>query len=591
MTIQEYVKKQILLMDGAMGTYYASLTGGDYTLSEPANLTHPEIIEQIHRAYIDAGAKLIRTNTFSANPYTLYRSMDDTKRIILDGIAIARRAVRGSDCEICYSLGPIPEPYDADPNEIRYVYEQLLDTALGAGMEIILFETFSRMEQLSHLIDYVKRQAPQAQIMTSFSVNQHGYTKVGVKKDQLIDRSKQEAVAAYGFNCGIGVSHLLSILKEVSIDPLHLVALPNAGYPDHQLDRQIYQDNVEFFADKMMQICDLGVRIIGGCCGTTPAHIKRIAERLNERRGLARPSMPVLTEKDAVKNPLENPFRTKLEQGDFVYAVELDPPYQADFSGLFSAAHLMKACGVDLITIADSPLGRTRADALIMASLLKQKLGLEVLPHVSMRDKNLIALRGGLLGAHISGVRNILVVTGDPIPSDDRDEIKSVFNMNAIEFIKYVSHMNEDLKGDEFFIGAALNPYTKNLDKTIERVRKKQAAGAKYLLTQPVFDQEGIEAIRYIKATTGIKVLGGIMPLVSLKNAKFLHYEFPGISIPQEVMASFKPEATREENETIGVNLAVKLAKIMQADVDGLYFMTPFNRAGMIERILKDLRG
>ena len=257
-----------------------------------------------------------------------------------------------------------------------------------------------------------------------------------------------------------------------------------------------------------------------------------------------------------------------------------------------SAAHLLQDSGVDLITIADSPLGRARADALLMAVRIKETLGIDVLPHISLRDRNLIALRAALLGAHISNIRNLLVVTGDPIPSDDRDEIISVFNMNAISFIEYVSELNEDFGEDIFFVGGALNPYGKSLDKTIERVKKKQSAGVKYLLTQPVYTQEGIDKLIRIKEATGVKILGGIMPLVSLRNARFLHYEFPGITIPEEVMAKFREDMTREENEAMGIEVALEIAKAMKAHVDGFYFMTPFNRAEMIAEIIRkmDLR-
>jgi len=588
MIINEYIQNNVLLMDGAMGTYYAEITGGNYTLSEPANISHPETILQIHKAYVDAGAMLIRTNTFSANPYTLYRSMKETRKILMAGIDLANKAVKGSDCGVAYSIGPIPEPYDVEPGEILDAYHKMIDVGLDKGVSIILFETFSRLDIVDQLTGYVKERNPQVQIMTNYSLNQHGYTKVGINRDKIIEQNRgHEHISAYGFNCGVGVSHLLKLLRSMDFDPMTMVAVPNAGYPDQQLERAVYQNNADFFADAMMQICEEGVRIIGGCCGTTPEHIQKISERLKKfslddvRRRTFVPN------KEMAREPLDNKFRDKLEKSEFVIAVELDPPYKSNVDSLMSAAHLLQDIGVDIITIADSPLGRARADALLMAVKIKHALNIDVLPHISLRDRNLIALRSGLLGAHISDVRNLLIVTGDPIPSDDRDEIKSVFNMNAISFMDYVNELNGSLGKDTFFYGGALNPYSGNLEVTIERVKKKMAAGANYLLTQPIYNQEGIDNIAKIKEATGVKILGGIMPLISLRNARFLHYEFPGINIPDEVMAQFDESMSRNENEAVGVRLAADLATRMKAHVDGFYFMTPFNRAGMVAKVIR----
>lgn len=266
------------------GTYFADLTGGNYTLSEPANLSKPDLISKIHREYIDAGgAMMIRTNTFSANPYSLYRSFDETKKVIKAGIDIANSAAKGTDCAVAYSIGPIPEPLEVDDYEIEDTYKKMVDIGILKGVKIILLETFSRMDHVHTLVDYIHEHAPNIQVMTNFTVNQHGYTKVGINKDKIIEQTiGQGLVSSYGFNCGIGASHLLSLIKEMDFDPLKMVAVPNAGYPDQQLERTVYQSNADFFADTMIKICEEGVRIIGGCCGTTPEHIARIREQLDQ---------------------------------------------------------------------------------------------------------------------------------------------------------------------------------------------------------------------------------------------------------------------------------------------------------------------
>lgn len=590
MIINKVIKEQILLMDGAMGTYFADITGGQFTLCEPANLSSPDIILRIHKEYIDAGAQLIRSNTFAANPYSMDCDFDQVSAVIKAGIDIANKAVEGRKCGVAYSIGPIPEPFDVEDGKIEETYKKIIDVGLLKGVSIILLETFSRLDHVDMLVTYIKKQAADVQIMTNFTVNQQGYTKAGVNKSKLIEHTvKQNQVATYGFNCGIGASHLLKIIQETDFDPMKMVAVPNAGYPDQQLDRTVYQSNADFFAEMMIKICEEGVRIIGGCCGTRPEHIRKIRERLDLLDFSVIKEIVREKKEKASYQVIENTFRDKMMNNEFVIAVELDPPFKPEMNHLISGAHILKEVGVDLITFADSPLGKARADAMLMAAKVKRSVGIDVMPHVSLRDKNLIALRSGLIGAHLSDIRNVLIVTGDSIPSEDRDEVKSVFNMNAIKFMSYVSEMNEELHDDSFFIGGALNPYTKNLDAVIERVKKKQKAGAKFLLTQPIYNQEGIEAIRAIKKVVDIKILGGIMPLVSLRNARFLHYEFPGITIPDNVMASFCEDMTREAAESVGIELAIALARQMKASVDGFYFMTPFNRATMIEKIIKRL--
>lgn len=590
MTIKEYIKKEILLMDGAMGTYFSELSDSRYTLSETANIDKPELIQKIHEAYIQAGARLIRTNTYSANPCRLQKGFSEVTKIIKAGIDIANRAVEGTECSVAYSIGPISDAYDLDVDKIEVTYRKIIDIGILKGVKIILFETFSNIEQVQGLVDYIKEQAPNIQIMTNFTVNQYGYTKVGVNKDKVIEKTKeQHKVASYGFNCGIGASHLLSLIKTMDFDPSLMAAVPNAGYPAQQLERTVYQNNADFFADTMIKICEEGVRIIGGCCGTTPEHIRKIRERLDKKDFSKIKIVKRDPKKQNKQSALKNSFREKLQRDEFVIAVELDPPFKLDLDKLLSAAHLLKEVGVDAITLADSPLGRARADSLLMGVKIKQTVGIDVLPHICLRDRNIIALRAGLVGAHISDIRNVLIVTGDPIASEDRSEIKSVFNMNATSFMAYIKEMNEELGEDGFHVGGALNPYSQNIDITIKKVKRKIEAGAKYLMTQPVYDEIGIHNIARIREETGIKIIGGILPLVSLRNAQFLNYEFPGITIPSGVMQQFNENMTREEAEAIGVKVAIELANKMRNSVDGFYFMTPFNRGTMIAKIIKGM--
>ncbi len=283
-----------------------------------------------------------------------------------------------------------------------------------------------------------------------------------------------------------------------------------------------------------------------------------------------------------------NHFHEKLQNNEFVIAVEIDPPFGYDVTKLMEAAHILKAEGVDLLTIADSPLGKMRLDSIMMATKIHREVGMDVMPHLCCRDKNSLAMKAMLSAAYVEGIRNYLLVTGDPLPDGSRSESKAVFHMNSIKLMSLVKEMNHDIKDEDYFVyGGALNPKLPNIESVITQVMKKKEAGAQYLLTQPIYTKEEMDTLIKIKERTGIKILGGILPLVSYRNARFIDNEFAGMNIPEEIIHRFNPEMSREESEAVGIECAVEVAKTLKGVVDGLYFMTPFNRATMIAKILK----
>ena len=590
--IKEYIKKNILLIDGAMGTYYAQKTGDNNTLSEKANINNPDIIFDIHKEYIEAGAKVIRTNTFAANQYILKYPKYMIKDVIQSGYSIAKKATKDTDVIVACSIGPIPEKKDVPHEEIMKEYYFIIDTFLELGANIFWFETFAHIEYINGFVEYIKNKNKNAEIFAQFAVNLYGFTKRGVSNKRIIDEAlKIKGLTAFGFNCGIGAGHLYNLLKRVDLKESNFVAVPNAGYPDNIYDRTIYMDNAEYFADTMFNVCQLGVKIIGGCCGTTPKHIKAISDRLNNSEDIKIKPTTINKIKKYEYNITENNFYNKIRNEEFVIAVELDPPFGLDINNIMEAANELKANGVDIITIADSPLGKPRLDSLMIAAKIKREVKIEVMPHVCCRDRNLISLKSQLLTAHVEGLRNYLFVTGDPIPSEERSEIKSVFNLNGIRLMKLAKELNYEInQNDGFIYGGALNPYVQNIDKAIERVNQKIEAGAKYLLTQPIYDETGIENIIKIKEKTDIKIIAGILPLVNYRNAIFLHNEFPGMNIPIDIIDMFKPDMEREEAENVGVKIAVSIAQKMKNKVDGFYFMTPFNRSKMIVKILDRIK-
>ena len=293
--------------------------------------------------------------------------------------------------------------------------------------------------------------------------------------------------------------------------------------------------------------------------------------------------------KDKVdKNPIINHFREKLEKGETVYAVELDPPFDADAQKMITGAELLKESPVDIITIADSPLARSRADSLLMAAKIRHVTGMDVMPHLCCRDRNRIGIRSGILGAQINDIRNFLIVTGDPVGRDERAFTKSVFDFNSIKMMKFLQGMNEEIfKNDPIFYGGALNQNGSNPEKIAERMKKKMDAGCSFFLTQPVYSEEELQRLSWLKEQTGAKILIGIMPLVSYRNALFIKNEMPGIYVPDQILEQYAPEGSREEWEAIAIRIS---KEIMQAGKEigaGYYFMTPFQRVSLIQKIIR----
>ena len=592
MLLKDYLKNKILITDGAMGTYYSIKTNKNTTVSELANIKDQEIIKTIHNEYIEAGAKLIRTNTFSANTVSLGCTRNELRKIITEGYKIATNCAMNKDIYVGASIGPIPEKLNLDRETILDEYYFIIDVLLDLGADIFVFETFSNTKYIKILTKYILSRNEQAEIIAEFKVNSFGYSKEGISARRLIEEARQiEGLVAYGFNCGIGVRHLYKVIRLLDIQDDNIVAIPNAGYPDKIYERTVYRDNAIYFGETIIDVKKQGAKIIGGCCGTTPNHIKEIVKSLD---GDYTPSTVLhknTTKKKRNINVVHNKFYEKLQNNKFVIAVELDPPHNGNAQKIMECSHRLKAEGVDIITIADSPLSRPRVDSIIMANKISKEVGIDVMPHICCRDKNVIALKSVIMGAHIEDIRNFLLVTGDPIPSEERIDTSSVFNVNSIKLMELVKELNVDYdKDDRIIYGGALNPNLTYVDKIIKRIKKKQEAGAKYLLTQPVYNEKAINNLKIIKENTDIKILGGIMPIVSYRNAQFLNNEIAGIEIPEDICNMFSKDMTREEAENVGVKIAVDMAMNIKEIVDGIYLMTPFNRVEMVSKIINSIR-
>lgn len=591
MDIKAYLQKNKIVSDGAFGTYFGQLYKDTNVLPELANITEKEKVQRIHREYIEAGARLIRTNTFAANTVSLNRDIQVVKQIIRSAFdnAIVVANTAKEQVFVAADIGPIPEMPFEDEGDVEDEYKEIIDTFLVEGAQIFCFETFSDDSMVATLAQYIKEKEPETFVFAQFSLNKYGYTKMGIRAQRILDGLDScEYLDGVGFNCGIGPAHLKEIYGKLSLKGNKFyTAMPNSGYPELLQDRAVYSGNSDYFADSICKIAQNGISILGGCCGTTPDDIKKIAKSLDTKQVFGNSIVP-RKEEGMIEEPKKNSFISQLEQGKKVILVELDPPYDAEDEKIMDCAHLLKASGVDMITFADSPMGKARVDSIMMGIKVKNQVGIPVMPHIACRDKNRISMRAGIMGAYLNGIENFLFVTGDPVPADSRSEISGVFDFNSIKLMQYVSEMNEEhFKQRPVSFGGAINYNRANLDMEMQRVEKKMAAGAQFFLTQPIFDEEDVNKVRKIKEKTGAKILCGLMPLISYRNASFIKNEIFGINVPDEVLECFRPDMTREEGEAAGVKVVRSVMEKLESIADGYYFMLPFNRVHLVKQILK----
>ena len=389
---------------------------------------------------------------------------------------------------------------------------------------------------------------------------------------------------------------MLQLLKKLDIDCGKPVSvMPNAGYPKFTQSRLVFNDNKEGFIDKIQDIAALGADIIGGCCGTNPEYIHQITERV-ENGDIAKAAKVHVEKHQSDNAPKDNFLKGRLVRGGAdaknfgghkLIAVELAPPVDVNDQKLLDAAHILKQSHVDVVTFPDSPSGRTRADSILMAEKVHRETGLRVMPHLCCRDKNAIAIRGSVLGAQLNGIKDFLVITGDPVPVMFRQTTRSVFNFDSVGMMKLLQSMNEEVfSGDKITYGGAINQNRLNTKFEIDRIKRKMEAGAEFFLTQPVFSRAQAQILRDMKAETGATILVGIMPLVSRRNALFMKNEMAGIEIPDEIIERYGENATRQEGEDCGIQIAREILGYTADFADGYYFSFPFNRVHMLAHIV-----
>lgn len=596
--IMEFWKQQ-RLSDGAMGTYFAQKYPDCREISEWANLHAPEKIRSIHQEYIKAGANLIRTNTFAAHQKRMGITKEEQKAVVEAAVRLAKEAVEDSKKEVLIAgdIGPITEMNEETSTERKEDYKVLCDVFLDSEIPVILMETFGDTKEPLEIAEYIKQRKKETLVFINFCVNMNGNSARGISAQRLLDEAGRSAcVDGVGLNCGVGSGHMISLLDELQFPEGKIsIAMPNAGYPEQIKNRMVFLDNAGYFTDNMKKIAEKGFSLIGACCGTTPVYIQKMAAKLSleERKQnilVAASVSDGAEEKQELSGQTgmyEKPvFMQKLEHSQKVIAVELDPPYDGNVDKVLSCARELKKRQVDIITMADSPMGRSRADSVLTSLKLNRETGMQMMPHLCCRDKNMIAMRSMLLGLHMNGLRNLLIVTGDPVPGETRDTTTGVFDYNSIQLMNFVKQLNEEqFEKDPLYYGGALNYGIGFVERQAERMQKKMEAGASYFLTQPIFSDEDIRRVERLKELTGAKILCGIMPLVSYRNAFFIKHEMTGIRVPDEIMGRYQEDMSREAGEETGTAIAAELMKKMDSFADGYYFMLPFNRVSIMERL------
>lgn len=577
MEVREYLKNKNLLFDGAMGTYFALKTKREAKLCEEANFDMPDVIGEIHAEYIASGACAIRTNTFSAS------DMDENKArmCIKQACRIAKKAAEGREVFIFADMGPV----EKSENAAKY-YSFASDVFIEEGIKNFVFETLPDNTGIFEAAEYIKNSVPDSFVIASYAVSPSGYTNTGRHYMSLLDEAEKNIfIDAAGMNCVSGPLHLEKLAGKVNLKkPLSI--MPNAGYPTVLGSRTVYGKSETYFANIMCQIAASGAGILGGCCGTTPRFTAECEKNGISHIKSAKKDKPY--SKSRSVRAADNLFAEKLAAGKRVIAVELDPPEDMDTEFFTSGAVKLKKAGADIITIADCPVARPRMDSSILACKLKREFGIDALPHMACRDRNLNAMKALILGLNAEGVNNILAVTGDPIPTDKRDEVKSVFNFNSRMLIKFISSLNENELISPVNICAALNINAINFGVQLKLAKEKADNGAKVFLTQPLMTKSALENLKTARRELNAKLLCGIMPIVSYKNALYMQSEIAGITIDSNLISMFEGK-TRAEAEEIGKRAALFEARAANDYCDGFYIITPFKRINLSAAITGEI--
>jgi methionine synthase I (cobalamin-dependent)/5,10-methylenetetrahydrofolate reductase len=598
-----------LLCDGAMGTVlYARGVSLDACF-DVLNLNTPAVVHSVHADYVAAGADCLETNTFGANRFKLavHGLEARAREINRAGVRVARdvREATGRDVYVLGSIGPLGKYLlplgTVSADEARDAFREQAEALLEGGVDGFVAETFSDLREIALAVEAV-RAVTDLPLVAQMAFTDEGVTFTGHSPEEVARHLRALGVDAFGANCSVGSSVLYDVLERMAPEAggVPLSIQPNAGLPSRIGERLIYLSSPAYMAEYAGRMVEAGARIVGGCCGTTPAHIAAMREVLDRRAPSPRAPARAATARPvvAVETPglltLRPPttLARKLDAGEFVVTVELDPPRGHTVDKLVQGAKLLKERGVEIVDINDGSLGRVRMSVLATALLVRDGTGLDVNMHFTCRDRNLMGIQADLLGAHALDIRNILAMTGDPPRAGDYANATAVFDVDGVGLIEVLRRMNEgvDANGNSvgeptaFCIGAALNPAAADVDREIERFHRKVRAGARWVQTQPVYDLGQLDRFLVRAGGSPVPVLVGLLPLHSFRHAEFLHNEVPGITIPDEVRGRLRDAGDRALR--MGIEMAQALVHEARRRYAGVYLMPSFGRFEVVAEVL-----
>jgi homocysteine S-methyltransferase len=604
------LEKTPLVCDGAMGTsLYAKGVMVNRCFDE-LNLSNPKLVQSVHREYLQVGADILETNTYGANRIKLqpHGFGDVVRDINRRGASIARECAGSVSRPILIAgaIGPLGKPIapiGTVPEErAQEAFREQVEGLIEGGVDLLMLETFSDLRELAIAVRAARAAAPEVPLVAQMTFGDDGATPLGAKPEHVARTLSALDVDVVGANCSVGPELMLQVMERMrGATALPLAVQPNAGLPEVIEGRVLYLCSPEYMAHYAKRFLASGVAIIGGCCGTVPAHIGAIV-------GVVRALVPSRTvveiAKEAEPQP-EHPPRPREEKSllarslgrKFVVSVEMDPPKGAEPGPLLDRAQWLKENEVGFLNVADGPRASARMSALSFAVLLEQKVKIETILHYQCRDRNLIGIQSDLLGAHALGLRNILAVTGDPPKLGDYPYATAVFDVDSVGLVKILSRLNRglDLAGNPlgppmpFHIGVGANPGASDFEAEIQKFEKKVQAGAEFCLTQPVYEPQFLERFLSAIASFRIPVLVGILPLTSYRNAEFLHNEVPGMTVPAEVRELLRKAPGKERAQQVGIDIARDALRAARALADGAYLMPPFNRFELAVKVVEGI--
>lgn len=603
----EFVADNIVLVDGAMGTEIYAHGVFINTCYDHLNLTNPKLVREIHNAYLDAGADVIETNTFGANRIKLQKHglEKEIQAINYQGAKIAREEA-GDDIYVAGSIGPLGERLEPwgvlSEKEAQDIYQEQAKPLIDAGVDILSLETFSDLHLIQQAIIGV-REKFNIPIMAQMTIGDDGNSLFGTPPERLAVKMKEFGADIVGINCSVGPKVMMeAVEKMVAAVDIPVSVMPNAGIPQNVDGRNIYLASAEYFGEYAKRFAQAGVRVIGSCCGTNPdftREMRKAIQSVQPRRRLRRKVK--VTEKPEEKPVIPPEERSalakKIEEKKFVTTVEIVPPRGINAEKSLQQASAMKDAGVDSVNIPDGPRAMSRMSASYLSLIIQQQVGIEVIQHYACRDRNLLGMVGDLLGAYSAGIKNLLLVTGDPPKMGTYPDATAVFDVDSIGLTNVVYSLNygRDLGGNPlkkptgFLIGVGANPGAIDLDYEIRRFEWKVKAGAQFAITQPVFDLELFH--NFLKRTEHVKIpfIAGIWPLASIRNAEFMNNEIPGAHVPDDIMKRMRATRTKKEARNEGIRIARETLQELKPYIAGVQVSMPFGKINAPLEVLQDV--